>query len=88
MERQALIDAIQSLPDGEFEHLAHVCHDIARRLPASAGFALVGRASRLALGIPEPAAVETITAADVGQLPADVTVGLSGVEGTSEVGGL
>jgi hypothetical protein len=89
MERQQLLDALGALPDEAFAHVAAVCHDIASRLPDDAAFGPVGVAARAALGIPEPAPTavqetETITTADVG----DVTVGITGVQGNGEAGGI
>lgn len=70
-ERQSVVDAVAGLTHDEFDHLATVCVDIARRAPGT---------SFDALGL---AAQAHITASKA----SDVTVALSGVDAHSVVGG-
>ena len=86
MNKETLIAAITALPDVEFEHVAHVCHDIAKRLPDSKGFGKLGTAARSFLGIPEPVIEPISEPAD--QTSTDVVVGLTGNVADSAVGGL
>lgn len=86
MDIEPLLDAIKELPEEEQEHLAVVCHDIARRHP-SEHFQDLGVAARKVLGIPEPEPeVEPEPVANGGG--EDVTVGLTGIEANSKAGGL
>jgi hypothetical protein len=87
MERQQLLDALSALPDEAFAHVAAVCHDIARRLPDDPAFGPVGVGARACLGIPEPKPAPQAVP-DATPTANDVTVGLTGVEGNGEAGGL
>lgn len=98
MDIEPLLDAIKGLPEEEREHLAVVCHDIARRHP-SEHYNDLGVAARKVLGIPEPEPEPTPEPPDVVEFndgrvaPAnpstnDVTVGITGVEASGKAGGL
>lgn len=86
VERQPLLAALAALPDADFRHVAHVCLDIARRHP-SPSFEAVGSAARLCLGLPEPAPAAPPTPPGVTDPANDVTVAVTGVRATGQVGG-
>lgn len=99
MNRNLLLDALAALPDAEFRHVAVVCHDIAKRLKHREPMASLGKGARAVLDIPEPEPEPEPAPAGVVEFndgrvvpahptPNDVTVGITGVKGSGDAGGL
>ncbi len=83
-DRQAFVDALNKLPDVEFEHVVALVKDVAVRLPEHAfrELAEVGEGKTIEYTPPDnPAQAGTKT-------ENDVTVAADGVTGVSEKGGV